>query len=58
MEYCDLGEYQEFAFIDTLLPNLYLHQVAFRSEDCPMTGIASGYDSYTLQNLTLGHRVR
>jgi len=44
----DFGEYQKFAFVDTLLPNLYLHQVVFRSETCPTT---SNYDSYTSQEL-------
>jgi len=57
MEYCDLGEYQELAFIDTLLPNLYLNQVVFHSEIFPTMGITSSYDSYTLQTLEPGHRV-
>ena len=38
MKYWDFGEYQEFAFIDTLLPNLYRRQVVFHSGICPITG--------------------
>jgi len=47
VEYWDFGEYQEFAFVNTVLPNLYLHQVV----------ITSSYDSYTSLTLALGHRV-
>jgi len=56
-EYWDFGEYQEFAFVDTVLPNLYLRQVVFHSENCPTMGLTSSYDSYTSLTLALGHRV-
>jgi len=49
MEYWDFGEYQELAFVNTVLPNLYLHQVVFHSGIFPTTGITSSYDSYTSQ---------
>jgi len=57
VEYWDFGEDQEFAFVNTVLPNLYLHQVVFHSENCPTMGITSSYDSYTSLTLVSGHHV-